>query len=741
MSRILVSYSSKIPTASLICHLMSKVKNEYGCETREIAVVDVLTKDIEWAEVILFVRPFEVGAYRIIEAGKRANKKIVVYLDDDLLNLPEIYPNMVRKALTKSLYSRNCEYLIKSLKMCDVLWGSNPFLLEKYSKYVENGRCEISDVAYDFDHVVSPVPCDGEFKILFAGNGDHVKYLNDFIIPSINNLVERKHSISFTCIGIDPGALDKCRGKTEYIPWVRDFDEYNRLIMSRQFDLGVAPIMNDDFHRCKYVNKFIEYSRYGIVGVYSNDYPYKMVVVDGYNGLLADNNIGSWTDKLEYAIEHTKKCKDMINNAQELCHQKFSVKQMTSSVYEKIPELFNDVSDYNAVKYYPTWFMNHIRKYVTVLVEKHEYIMTQKNIKKDSASVLLVYAGYTTTTELLESIVSRATKKNNVHLAVRESTIVTAKDIRDADTVIFCRGADPYMARIAEAAKKAHRTTVLYLDDDLYGVYKGTLYGEALLKCLTNCDILWASNPHIYDKYKDFAPEVKFVEGKVFDPIDNLFDMSYADGEYSILYAGSPSHIEIIQKMIVPALNEVSKSFNQFRAVFIGFKEESLSGCKFKTKYLPWSKNMDDYRKMVIASGCHIGLAVIKDDEFGNCKYYNKYLEYSRMGIAGVYSNVIPYQLVVKDSVNGLIVDNTSTAWASGILQLLKNEDKRQQIIKNAQEDLRRNFNVEEVVDKLVVDMPELCAYHAPDIRVRYHTNRLLHQLNFIWRKHIASRF
>ncbi|WP_091871623.1 glycosyltransferase family 1 protein [Butyrivibrio sp. INlla16] len=720
---------------------MSKAATEFDIDIREIAVVDTKKDDIEWADAILTIRPFEVGAFRVVEAGKKAGKKIIMYLDDDLLNLPNIFPNRLRKFLSGILYNKNCEYLIKSLDLCDVLWGSNPVLLDKYKQYVTNGRCEIADVAYDIADMVQPRLNDGDFKILFAGSGDHAGYINEFIIPAINELHYKRYNISFVCVGLDPGALIKCDAKTEFIPWIRDFDEFNKLIRSKQVDIGVAPILADDFHRCKYINKFIEYSRYGIAGIYSDDYPYKMIVVDDENGLLAENTVESWAQKIEYAINNPQNCLKIAETAQKICKERFSTSQMISTVKEKIPELFVKQVTARTVKYKPSIFINNLRKYVTAFVEKYEYDNSQKNISDASSKILLVYAGYTTTTELISKILQKASIYKNASFVAKESTMVFAKDIKESDIIVFCRGADLYMGKIAEAAHKAGRKTILYLDDDLYGIYKGTVYGDALLKCLSNCDILWASNPHIYDKYKELAPNIAFVEGKVFDPIDKIGDISDVLDKYVILYAGSPSHRDTIQNLIVPALNKVYDNYKEFSAVFMGFDEGTLSGCKFDKEYIPWTTDMNEYRDIIQSKGCHIGLAVIKDDEFGNCKYYNKYLEYSRMGIAGIYSDVIPYRLVVHNDENGIIVKNTPDSWAESILKLLQNEDDRRNIILNSQDDLRQNFKLKDVIDKLAGDIPEIGSYHAPDVKVRYHVNVLLHQLKYSWRVYIASRY
>ena len=59
-------------------------------------------------------------------------------------------------------------------------------------------------------------------------------------------------------------------------------------------------------------------------------------------------------------------------------------------------------------------------------------------------------------------------------------------------------------------------------------------------------------------------------------------------------------------------------------------------------------------------SNFNIGFAPLDNTYFANRKYFNKYIEYTKFGILGMYSNTMPYTLIVKDKENGILVDNSS---------------------------------------------------------------------------------
>src|SRR5699024_8088465 len=108
--------------------------------------------------------------------------------------------------------------------------------------------------------------------------------------------------------------------------------------------------------------------------------------------------------------------------------------------------------------------------------------------------------------------------------------------------------------------------------------------------------------------------------------------------EIKIVYAGSVSHAPNLQEYLIPALNSVYEKYHNIHVTFIGLSEKNLSHVQFRVEYIGWFSDMQDYRRFVAEHRFHIGFAVVKDTEFYRCKYYNKFLEYGKMGVIGIYS-------------------------------------------------------------------------------------------------------
>ena len=60
--------------------------------------------------------------------------------------------------------------------------------------------------------------------------------------------------ISFTFVGVRPNMDDiEC----EYVSGM-PLMEYRKFMREQNFDIGLAPLYENDFSKCKYFNKFIE---------------------------------------------------------------------------------------------------------------------------------------------------------------------------------------------------------------------------------------------------------------------------------------------------------------------------------------------------------------------------------------------------------------------------------------------------------------------------------------------------
>jgi processive 1,2-diacylglycerol beta-glucosyltransferase len=81
-----------------------------------------------------------------------------------------------------------------------------------------------------------------------------------------------------------------------------------------------------------------------------------------------------------------------------------------------------------------------------------------------------------------------------------------------------------------------------------------------------------------------------------------------------------------------------------------------------------------------------VAIAPLENTMFNRCKSDIKFLDYSALGFPGIYSRVPAYEGTVRHLETGYLVENTPSAWAEALDELLSNNDLRTQLALNAQE-------------------------------------------------------
>ena len=177
-----------------------------------------------------------------------------------------------------------------------------------------------------------------EIRLVYAAAPSHSGLFDKYIGPIIPKLYKRYGDrICFTFISVHP-KIDNVQ-----VEYVRGMPllEYRNYMKNHHFDIGLAPLLNDEFSKCKYFNKFLEYTTQGIVGIYSNTEPYTYAVDNMRNGLLADNNPDSWYETICLAIDNQKLREICLQNAIEDVKIKHSEKACIGRIISDVPEIIN----------------------------------------------------------------------------------------------------------------------------------------------------------------------------------------------------------------------------------------------------------------------------------------------------------------------------------------------------------------------------------------------------------------
>ena len=343
------------------------------------------------------------------------------------------------------------------------------------------------------------------------------------------------------------------------------------------------------------------------------------------------------------------------------------------------------------------------------------------------------------------SILENIKKSNAVQIRFVPSFSVTAAYIEWADIVISVRGYTPRELVVMEYALHCGKYLVYYLDDDLMNNLPENNFSyseEVVLMCrdnipkiLSTVNILWTNSDVIVANYGVYCQNTI----KVIAPAPCLATIPQKEKSdvVSIIFAGGLDHSAFLNNLLGECLIEIlEKHMGKVRLYVLGAKPDFANKSKYITM-IPYEPDFNKYRQNVIGLQPDIGLAPLPDKNFYHSKYFNKYLEYATMGIAGVYSKTLPYTSVVKDKVTGLLADNSPEAWKICVEQLIADTEMRINIRKNSRTQVDKEFTMQQACASLLESMPHLVSFRSKKIR-----SNLIEKLKFNFqRKTVHSKY
>lgn len=333
-TKILIEGYSHLPTYDMLVQSFNRYCNIIPIDVRCKLSRDIKKDDIHWCDVLLIVRGDNPLSAYLAQIAKRAGRKVILFLDDDLV--------AVRSELL-SLENRYCyKFLLKVINTVDYMLTSNGYLGEKYKK---NYNLKYAQINTDISKAqISHIPCVEEnrkIKILYAASRGHKVFFEELIAPILNKLYDRYgKNVMFTVIGPEVN-LQKVQLEVSNLRPM-PFEEYRQYMNDNRFDIGIAPLFDTEICRSKYFNKYLEYTINGICGIYSNVMPYTLVVRNEENGYLAENTPDDWYNVICNAIDDIDKSMKIAERAQEDVLLNFSVDAIASKFYLDMKDVFEN---------------------------------------------------------------------------------------------------------------------------------------------------------------------------------------------------------------------------------------------------------------------------------------------------------------------------------------------------------------------------------------------------------------
>ena len=163
---------------------------------------------------------------------------------------------------------------------------------------------------------------------------DH-KHDFEVALPGLLEVLEANPNIKFDIFGKipKPPAMDALEDRVTVYSVVNNYQEFMKVLVSLDWDIGICPLADTEFNKVKNVNKWVEYTSAGIVTVASNGLIYDDCC-RGNCGVLVDR--AGWSEALSGLIKNPTKIKTIVEAAQGKVSEKFSPSQQEAEILELI---------------------------------------------------------------------------------------------------------------------------------------------------------------------------------------------------------------------------------------------------------------------------------------------------------------------------------------------------------------------------------------------------------------------
>lgn len=367
-------------------------------------------------------------------------------------------------------------------------------------------------------------------------------------------------------------------------------------------------------------------------------------------------------------------------------------------------------------------------------------------------NILIVIAGMNPTAEII--IQSLKKLEPNVNIKIALANNIPISDLYSGVyQILLIRLCDPALLPLLTLMIKANIPYLYYLDDNLWELKGNTPLAryhshpkilETLTTFVKHAHCVIAGSVYLREYIYQYNPNVTYISaGFDFDLLNGIAKKPLTN-KINVLYSGSLYRDQdFIQ--ITPAIEMIAEEFKHDIVFhFHGFIPQALA----KHNNILFDKHFYDYAtfiKMQYSHGYDIGIAPLHDSPSSRAKTELKYREYGACGIAGIYSNIPPYTTCVTHQKNGLLVENTSTAWYHALKTLITNTQLRKNIRSTALNDVTNKYNHSVIALDWLTVLNQVPAHHENitqksifllrllyyKIKIRYQLQRLLNYYQF----------
>ncbi|MBV4539622.1 glycosyltransferase family protein [Pseudomonas vlassakiae] len=286
-------------------------------------------------DVVIMTRYGLPHGRQILDYFKQQGTPVIYHIDDNLLEIPHSLGAEIQKVQGAKEVIEERHYL---LERCDLIYASTPYLANHLQRLFPV-QCVFHGMyaPYMAAHIGEITKPQRDYQIVgYMGSKGHQEDL-ELATPSIARLLEERPNLHFEVFGTIqmPSDLLRFGERVKSHKVNQAYSGFLATLASLNWDIGLAPLVNESFNLCKAPTKFIEYTAASIPVVASDITVYSRVIPEGGGVLVKD----SWYASIARLLDAPELRASNLKTARDFCQIHFSentLQQQVKQVLSKV---------------------------------------------------------------------------------------------------------------------------------------------------------------------------------------------------------------------------------------------------------------------------------------------------------------------------------------------------------------------------------------------------------------------
>lgn len=294
-----------------------------------------------WQPDLIFLNRFSSHlAIPLVEACLKLNIPTVYFIDDNLIEIPADIPELLQSshAQTATIETRK-----QLLQMVNFIWSSTPSLTAQLQPLLPQKTFISTAYPPYLTGLInpppkphpSPTPQAQALTLGYMGSKGHNDDLES-VADAIAATLSSHPLIRFETFGTVsmPNRLLQFGSRVKHHRPVGRYDQFLNYLAKLNWRIGLAPLIDHPFNRCKSPVKYLEYTACHIATIAARSGVYEPYIESGKNGILVEDN---WQEMINDLIANPQQCAELVSQARVNCANRFPLTNVTDQIMNFVP--------------------------------------------------------------------------------------------------------------------------------------------------------------------------------------------------------------------------------------------------------------------------------------------------------------------------------------------------------------------------------------------------------------------